>query len=234
MRESKSLTAVNTITLIEGVKRPRGRPAKLSEQAIIEKTMALLSTHSSDAINMAMVAESLSIPTMSLYNYFANREVLLNAVSDYAFSLFKFPDVQPQQPWQEALLEWLWALQHHFDSHPVAIKIISTEGQSSVAWIRVMTPPTRILKSLGLTDEALTFAMAWFASESIGLMMIETFAHASRQQCAASTVFSELNAEEQAEYRITRKHISNIRRDDVLDFGFRSAIRALEQLIPSI
>lgn len=232
MSKPKSAPAPAANIEPERVKRPRGRPPRLSEQAIIDKTMELLTTRSADDISMAMVAESLAIPTMSLYNYFANHAALLNAVSDYAFSLFKFPASQLQKPWDEALLAWLWALQKHFDQHPVAIKIVSVEGQASLAWIKVMTPVMQVLKGLGLKGPALTFAIAWFTSETIGLMMIESSAHPSRQVYAFREVFEELDNEEQSDHLLLKKHIGKIRRDDVLDFGFQSAIRALRTLLP--
>jgi AcrR family transcriptional regulator len=227
-----SKAKIEDATPPERVKRPRGRPPRLSEQAIIDKTMELLTTHSADDISMAMVAERLSIPTMSLYNYFANHAALLNAVSDYAFSLFRFPASELQKPWQDALLSWLWALQEHFDRHPVAIKIVSVEGQASLAWTKVMTPLLSVLKGLGLKDSALSFAIAWFTSETIGLMMIESSAHPSRQVYGSREVFSELDSEEQADHQQLKKYIGKIKRDDVLDFGFRSAIRSLELLLP--
>lgn len=233
MSKTKSAPAPAAEPGSDRVKRPRGRPPRLSGQAIIDKTMELLTTHSADDISMAMVAESLSIPTMSLYNYFANHAALLNAVSDYAFSLFEFPASQLQKPWEEALLAWLWALQRHFDQHPVAIKIVSVEGQASLAWTRVMTPVLQVLKKLGLKGQALTFAIAWFTSETIGLMMIESSAHPSRQVYAFREVFAGLTDEEQADQALLKKHIGKIRRDDVLDFGFQSAIRALRTLLPA-
>jgi AcrR family transcriptional regulator len=217
----------------ERVKRPRGRPPRLSEQAIIEKTMELLTTHSADDISMAMVAESLSIPTMSLYNYFANHAALLNAVSDYAFSLFKFPKSQLEKPWQEALLAWLWALQDHLDQHPVAIKIVSVEGQASLAWTKVMTPVMIVLKKLGFKGSGLAFAIAWFTSETIGLMLIENSAHPSRQVYSSRAVVPDLDIDEQADHQQLKKHLGKIKRDDVLDFGFQSAILSLERLIPA-
>lgn len=233
MSKAKSADAPVAGAAPEPVKRPRGRPPRLSEQAIIDKTMELLNSHSADDISMAMVAESLSIPTMSLYNYFANHAALLNAVSDYAFSLFKFPATHLDKPWQEALLAWLWALQNHLDRHPVAIKIVSVEGQASLAWTKVMTPVLQVLKRLGLKGSQLSFAIAWFTSETIGLMMIESSAHPSRSVYASRGVFPELEGEEHDDHLQLKKHIGKIKRDDVLDFGFRSAIRSLEQLIPA-
>jgi hypothetical protein len=50
---------------------------------------------------------------------------------------------------------------------------------------------------------------------------------------ALREVFAELDAEEQADHLLLKKHIGKIRRDDVLNFGFRSAIRGLAQLIPA-
>lgn len=215
------------------VKRPRGRPARISEAAIIEKTMELLGTRDADDISMALIAESLGIPTMSLYNYFPNHAALMNAVADYAFSLFKFPDSELRKPWREAIMAWLWAVQDHFDSHPLAIKILMVEGQSTLAWIKAMNQLLQVFKSTGLKDEKLTFAFCWFTSQAVGVMAIEDTAHDSRQVYGQRDVFEGLTDEEQEDQRVLKKYLLKIRRDDVLQFSFEAMIEALEKLLPS-
>ena len=213
------------------VKRPRGRPPQRSVQVIIDKTMELLAARPPEDISMALVAESLGIPTMSLYNYFPNHAALLNAVGDYAFSLFRFPKSQLQKPWREALLAWLWAVDRHFERHPVATKMMTVEGHISVAWTKVQEPLLQIMAGLGLRGRELTFALCWFTSQAIGLMLIETSAHSSRQlkghpQSAPDSAVAEQVLRELARYK------PGIRRQDVLDFGFRGIIDSLERLLP--
>ena len=214
-----------------GVKRSRGRPPQRSVQLIIEQTMELLTTRAPEDISMVLVAESLGIPTMSLYNYFPNHSALLNAVGEYAFSLFRFPKSQLQKNWREALLAWLWAVDRHFERHPVAFKMILVEGHISPAWNKVQEPLLHVMSGLGLRGRELTFALCWFTSQAIGLMLVEPSAHSSRQRTGHPDTSDDSEAEQVL--RELARHKPAIRRKDVLEFGFRGIIDALEKLIPA-
>jgi AcrR family transcriptional regulator len=173
----------------------------------------------------------MGIPTMSLYNYFPNHAALLSAVGDYAFSLFRFPKSQLRKPWQETLLAWLWAVDRHFERHPIAFKMISVEGQVSPAWSKVQEPLLEVMAGLGLKGKELTFALCWFTSQAIGLMLVEASAHPSRQLGTQFRADANSETAEQV-LRELIKHKPAIRREDILEFGFRGMIRSLEQLLP--
>lgn len=214
------------------VRRPRGRPPQRSVQVIIDKTMELLATRAPEDISMVLVAESLGIPTMSLYNYFPNHAALLNAVGDYAFSLFRLPKSHLRKPWQEALLAWLWAVDRHFERHPVAFKMMSVEGHISPAWAKVQEPLLQVMAGLGLQGRELTFALCWFTSQAIGLMLVEASAHPSRRLAGHLQVNSDSALADQVLRELAR-HKPSIRRQEVLEFGFRGIIKSLEQLLPA-
>lgn len=213
-------------------KRPRGRPPQRSVQLIIDQTMDLLATRAPEDISMALVAESLGIPTMSLYNYFPNHSALLNAVGDYAFSLFRFPKSNLQKPWREVLLAWLWAVDRHFERHPVAVKMMAVEGHISTAWTKAQEPLLHVMAGLGLKGRELTFALCWFTSQAIGLMLVEASAHSSRQLAGHPETSDESKLAEQVLRELAR-HKRAIRRKDVLEFGFRGIIDTLEKLLPA-
>lgn len=212
-------------------RRPRGRPARLSHQVIIEQAMALLATRSADELTLTSVAAGLGTATMSLYNYFPNHEALLNAVADHAFSLFKVPKPRARQTWQEAMLAWLWALQRHCAQHPVVFKIIGLDGQVSAASLKVFAPVLKIFRELGLEGEDLAFVMAWFTSHAVGLMLTEASAPAFRHPIALGHL-EKLTPEEQEAFLMMRPYMEKVSREQVLEHGFRLIITGVEALLP--
>jgi AcrR family transcriptional regulator len=215
-----------------GGKRPRGRPPRLTPAAIVEAAMALLAAHPPEEISLALVARSLAAPTMSLYHYFPNQTVLLEAVADHAFSLFRFPEAQLRKPWPQALLAWLWAVQRHCVRHPVSFKIMSVEGQASPAWMKVQRPLLKIFQRAGLSGRPLTFAMSCFHSQAMGLIVAESWAAPARAIHRPRGPLEGLDAAEQQAQRDLDAHLAKIRRDEVLAFGFRAIVHSLEALVP--
>lgn len=212
-------------------KRPRGRPPRITSDAIIARTMELLATRSSEEISIALVATSLAAPPTSIYNYFPNSAALLNAVGDHAFSLFRFAPTHLRKGWQEALLAWLWALQRHCEKHPIAFKIMSIEGHSSKAWTRARAPVLQILQELGFEKQQLAFAMCWFTNQAIGLMYAESVSQSARRSEPAYEGLDELPPHQREQFQTMGKYMARVRHDAVLEFGFTSIVRSLESLV---
>lgn len=214
-----------------GARRPRGRPPRITPEAIIGKAMELLATRSADEIGIALVASSLDAPPTSIYNYFPNSAALLNAVGDHAFSLFRFPATHLRKSWQEALLAWLWALQRHCARHPIAFKIMSIEGHSSKAWTRARAPVLEILRGMGFAEQRLAFAMCWFTNQAIGLMYAESVSHSARRGQPEYEGLDELPETQREQFHSVARHMARVRHEDVLEFGFTSIVRSLKQLL---
>jgi AcrR family transcriptional regulator len=214
-----------------GVKRPRGRPPRITAEAIIAQTMELLATRSAEEISIALVATSLAAPPTSIYNYFPNSATLLNAVGDHAFSLFRFGSTHLHKEWREALLAWLWALQRHCARHPIAFKIMSIEGHSSKAWTRARAPVLQILQELGFEKQQLAFAMCWFTNQAIGLMYAESVSQSARRNEPEYEGLEELPASQREQFQTMRKYMARVRHEDVLEFGFTSIVHSLALLV---
>lgn len=216
--------------VVPAPKRPRGRPARLSRQVIIDMAMEQLATRSADELTLTGVAAGLGMATMSLYNYFPNHEALLNAVADHSFSLYKMPKQRANQAWQTYLSDWLWALQEHCTLHPVVFKVIGLEGQLSSAWLKVCAPAIQTLRDQGLEGERLAFVTAWFFNHAIGLLLAESSAPAFRHPISLGHL-EKLSPEEQETFLSLRPHLSSTASEKVLEFGFDLLIEGVAKLV---
>jgi AcrR family transcriptional regulator len=215
------------------VKRSPGRPARISREAIIEKSMELLSSIDVDDFMLKTVAEELGTVSMAIYNYFASREELLEAVADEVCLLFKMPKPKPNQTWQENLLAWLWAFKKHAERYPVIYNVMNIEGHTTAGWFRVSAPVVKIMHDMGLRDKALALASYLFCSSSTTLMYVESISAVFRKPMAF-THFERLSAEEQQMMMALRPHMAGITKKEIYDALFSQVIKGVEQFIPPL
>jgi AcrR family transcriptional regulator len=211
-------------------KRSSGRPAGLSPAAIIAATMELLVTCTTDELSFARLADRLGVSSMTLYNYYPNREALLNAVADHAFSLFKAPPAKAAQAWQEQLLAWLWALQRHCRRYPVVLKVMGFDGGLSRAWVAATAPAYRILRARGLGGRELAQVSSWFIADAMGLIIADTLMPIYRRPPGLAQL-EVLDSDTQDIHLMLRKYLAEISGDEWLEFGFQRLIGSLEQLL---
>lgn len=210
--------------------RKRGRPARLSREAIIGHVLQLLETRSADELSLGVIAESLGTATMSLYNYFPNRDALLDAVVAETLATLEFPPLG--KDWQADVLRWLWVLQRHFERYPVILKTMGWNGRVPAAWMHACAPLVQKLRTLGLAGAELAFAYNWFMNCVIGQMMVESVAQTYRRSTSLEGI-DLLPPEEQVAIFELQTHRQLVEHDRVLDFGFRQAIAGLDSLLPS-
>src|SRR5438105_1559356 len=121
-----------------------GRPRSLSHEAILDAAAELIDEIPLEAFTLAKLAAKLGASTMSLYTYYASRDLLLEAVADRAFQRFEAPE--PKGSFHDQVLAWLWALQLHMEKHPVATKVMAWNGRLPAAWLRIWTPVLRLIQ----------------------------------------------------------------------------------------
>lgn len=210
--------------------RGRGRPSKLTAALIVRATRELLAIRQPGDVSFALLARRLGVPASSIYNYFPNRDVLFATVAADVFSDFRFDDPGDGAPWRTRLRAWLDEVDRFFDHHPVAFRVMATSGQASPSWVHVRAPLLRVLRQLGFVERNLALVHSWFEGQVIGLLLIES--HASRNRAAfADTV--KITEDEDSDVTQhdaeRRRHLSSIRRDEVLSIGFDALLAALEQ-----
>jgi AcrR family transcriptional regulator len=212
------------------VKRKPGRPARISREAIISKTMELLTTCDVDDFMIKTLADELGTVSMAIYNYFSSREELLEVVADEVCLLFKLPKVKPGDSWQSRLEAWLWAFKKHADHYPVIHNIINIEGHTAAGWFRVTAPVSQVLHDIGLRDKKLALASYLFVTSAVSMIRIESISAVLRKP-AAFTHFERLSAEEQQLMMSIRPHMAAITEKDVYNTFFAQLIRGVESLL---
>ena len=151
-----------------------GRPRSLSHEAILDAAAGLIDEIPLESFTLTKLAAKLGASTMSLYTYYASRDLLLEAVADRAFQRFAAP--KPEGPFRDQVLAWLWALQRHVEKHPVATKVMAWNGRLPAAWLRIWTPILRLIQEQGLEGEALAVTFDWFINAAIGLILTQRYA----------------------------------------------------------
>lgn len=78
-----------------------GQRSALSPERILAAAIKQADEHGIDALSMRTLAARLGYKTMSLYNYFASKDELLDAMHNRIVAEIKSP--QPGMPWRDAL-----------------------------------------------------------------------------------------------------------------------------------
>lgn len=77
-----------------GAAKPRGRPARISRDMILDAAAALAEANPDELPSLNGIARALKISPMAIYTYFASKDELLQALSDRLLADFTL-DIAP-------------------------------------------------------------------------------------------------------------------------------------------
>lgn len=219
-------------TAAEPVRRAAspGRPARLSREMILDKSVALLAQHSTEGFTLARVADALGTVSMALYNYFPSREALLGAVADHICKQFRMPKAKPGQTWQQTLHAWLWAVKKHAEKNPVIFKVMGVDGRTSAGWLRIAHTVGRTLQAQGLEGRDLALASYLFCTQAMGLLQAE-FSQGNYHTTVSFGHLDELDPPEQEFFAGLLPYHAALKSDELLEEGFNDLIADLERKI---
>jgi AcrR family transcriptional regulator len=107
----------------------RERREPLSANAIVRVALAIADADGAEAVSMRRVATELGVGTMSLYHHVADKEALLDLMSDAVAGELVVPGELPRQ-WREALRALAHRAYDAFTRHPW---LVETAGMRPVA-----------------------------------------------------------------------------------------------------
>ena len=207
----------------------RGRKPRLSRAMITAEALQMLTEAPLEAFTLARLAKRLNAGVMSLYTYFSSRDELLDAVAEQIFAGFEAPAAEGV--WQDVMLDWLWATQRLLDQYPVVLKVIFWDGHHSPAWLKFWwLPIAALFKRQGLDNQETAFAMNWFTTSAIGMMVAQA-GSAQRKQPSVIARIAPLDADQQRLAAELWFCLGEVDRRDALAFGFRNLIAGLEKII---
>lgn len=101
------------------------RPARpvLSRQRIVETATAIIDREGLAALSTRRLARELRVQAPSLYNYFATKEAILDAVGDAIIARVDL-SMFGRDPWPAALASWARAYRAAFAAHPNVVPFL--------------------------------------------------------------------------------------------------------------
>ena len=114
--------------------RRRGRPRKLSREAIVTAALALLDREGAEALTMRRLGAELGVEAMSLYRHLASRAELLDGVAARLAA-----EIEPQErpaDWADALRGFAGEVRALARRHPAAFTLVGIRvlgGPSALA-----------------------------------------------------------------------------------------------------
>ena len=206
--------------------RPRGRPATLSSDAIVETALAMLDAQPSAELSLAAIARQLGVTASALYRYFPTWHSLLTAMSVAAFR--DFPDMPDELPVVEQLLFWQKEITALNRRHQGMLMLMSWDDKLAGPWLRVQMPVLMLLRQIGFRERNLVQTSSWFLAGTVGL--VRTYLAADLEDVSSSEHLDLANSlkyltEDQRELLAeTTPWIGVGDADAVLEAGFRSLI----------
>jgi len=208
--------------------KPRGRPRRLSPDAVLDATLLLLEQSPVEGLTLSRLAQHLGVTTMSLYTYFPSRDALLDAAAEHVFARFEWP--APQARWQDQVMAWLYALDKHFQNYPIAWKVVKWDEHISPAWVRIYSPVIKLLYDQGLRGKTLTLTFIWFIEATVGFITANANTHDS-QSIAPPLDLRAINPDETSALFEYWSHVAHVDRETARDLGFTRLVEGLAACI---
>ena len=149
---------------------------RLSRDAIVESTLALIDEHGMDAVSMRAVAARLDCEAMSIYRHVSDKAHLLELVGQRIVQEIRVPDPD-QGRWADSLCKLLGELRRVALEHPAAFHLIS-RGPVSALGARPLEAAMRALKRSGLDDQSAASALCVLLAYTSGAIANELAANA--------------------------------------------------------
>lgn len=153
--------------------RGKGRPRVTSRDKIVEVGLSLAAAAPSTSISIASIARELGIAPMAIYNYFPNRDSLMQELSARLLDRMKIEIVPGAHP-LKAIEIWARSARAHFLKYPELLWIIGYEnGYSSDAWFAKSKALFEAMEALGLTGDEVVKAIRWFWNVVMSAITVE-------------------------------------------------------------
>lgn len=166
----------------------RGRPPRLSREAILSAAAALIEGQPEAAFSLNGLARTLGVTPMALYTYFDNGNDLLQAVTERLLGGLVVAIPTTATP-LETLDIWCRAARDFFLRHPQLMTMLTWEGgNTSVAWFDRSLPVVTALGDCGLEGDDLALATLWVWGTVMGAIHNEVRSRAAPHSLTAEQI----------------------------------------------
>jgi TetR/AcrR family tetracycline transcriptional repressor len=152
--------------------RPRGRPAAVDRDTLLEMTLQIIDREGIKALTMRRLASAAGVSTMAVYNHVANKDELLRLAAGHVVR--GLPAPVEDAGWVEVLRAFFTALHDRFLLHPGVAQLYGRDTFLSETVYEISEPVFGVLLRAGFRPDDAMSMFIGCASLSIGHAQLES------------------------------------------------------------
>lgn len=217
------------------VKRPRGRPAQLSKDRILDCALNLLQTVPLSQLTMQRLAGELGTTPTALYGYFSNQEDLFLHISERVMAGVDMAAAHREESWQGVMRIWANAIRDRLLVYPHAAELVQLKPQQTPAgWFELIVPLIKALRRAGLSSYLLMDSLRCICRVVFGSIVNELTMdpyNLSLEQESASAALQHLSAESRAEIEYLMPYLGDQDNNALFNFTVERLIDSIDALL---
>jgi AcrR family transcriptional regulator len=206
----------------------RGRPPRLSREAIIEAGLALLERSPDEPLTLSRVAEEADAVPAALYRHVGSHDELLDLVLGRVLDGIRF-EIPAGASWKKQVRDWMICVRAHLLRYPAVVSIIGRRGRTSPAWFDATTVLVEILEKAGMRGKELAHAYLWVTESTMGCVVNEAAMPYPDQVEAAVNARDEMSDDTRKRLAPLGRHLAALDSDAFFDLIAERTIAALPQ-----
>jgi AcrR family transcriptional regulator len=206
--------------------RPRGRPARLSRELVIDAVLAMLEREPDEVLSIARIAREVDAAPAALYRHFESLDEMLDSVLTRVLETNE-SSLDESASWESQLARWMLGLRGHLLQYPAVIALIGRRGRTSPAWLEASSTLVEILEGAGLNGHDLAAAYLWILEMTVGLVMQEAFMPLPEQLVNARASHDELSERARARFASILSEMKHLDGDALFSFAVDQATTAV-------
>jgi TetR/AcrR family tetracycline transcriptional repressor len=209
----------------------RGRPPRLSREAILDAAQALLERAPREGLTVARIAAEVDAVPGALYRHFASLDDLLDDVLARVLAGIPQARARRRAAWPGQIRDWMTSLRRALLRYPAVLGLIGRRGRTSPAWLDAVAAPIPILERAGLRGAQLARAHLWLTESTAALVLQEAAMSLPEQVRGARAALAEMSPERRALLAPVLSQLGAIDADETFAFAADRTIAALAALV---
>jgi len=209
----------------------RGRPPRLSREALLDAALVLLERAPRESLTVARIAAEVDAAPAALYRHFASLDELLDGVLARALAGVSATPVRARAAWPAQVRDWMTSLRRELLRYPQVLGLMGRRGRTSPAWLDAMAPPLAILERAGLRGTLLARTHLWLAETTVALIVQEASLSLPEQIRGARAALREMAPERRAVLAPMLAQLGAIDGDEMFAFVTDRTIAAIAALV---
>lgn len=206
--------------------RGRGRPPRLSREAILEAGLALLEREPEVPLTLSRVAEEVGAVPAALYRHVGSHDDLVDGVLRAVLGGIRF-QIRRRAGWASQVRDWMLCVREHLLRYPAVVSLIGRRGRTSPAWFDATGVLVEILEKGGLQGARLAEAHLWVAEVTMGCIVTEASMPYAEQIDGARNALPEMSDEALERHAPLLSHLAALDSDAYFALIADFAIAAL-------